>query len=80
MDFVSAALGVVRGTLALANAVTKYLADKRLIEAGKAEAIADALQGAQKELRKVAANRTKFKSDPKYRDRLRKSFKRKSGS
>lgn len=77
---VSGIISALSGLFKLAGLLTEYLRNNRLIEAGKAEAIADALQGAQKQLRKVAANRTKFKSDPDYRDKLRASFKRKSSS
>ena len=77
---VSGIISALSGLFKLAGLLTEYLRNNRLIEAGKAEAIADALQGAQKQLRKVAANRTKFKSDPEYRSRLRQSFKRKPGS
>ncbi len=67
-------VGTVRGALALATALTAYLNDKKLIEAGKSEAIAEALHVASKEMAKVAANRARFRRDPKYADKLRKSF------
>ena len=68
-------IGAVRAALGLAAVLTEHLRNKKLIEAGKAEAIAEALHVASKEMAKVAANRARYKRDPEYADRLRDSFK-----
>ena len=68
-------IGAVRAALSLAAVLTEHLRNKKLIEAGKAEAIAEALHVASKEMAKVAANRARYKRDPEYADRLRDSFK-----
>lgn len=66
---------VLGGLLKVAGLLTEYLKNRQLIEAGKAEAIADALTVANKEMGKVLANRARFKRDSDYRQRLRDSFK-----
>ena len=72
---IGGAIQVLGGLLKLAGLLTEYLRNKRLIEAGKAEAIADALTVANKEMDKVLANRARFKRDPDYAQRVRDSFK-----
>lgn len=66
---------VLGGLLKVAGLLTEYLKNRQLIEAGKAEAIADALTVANKEMDKVRANRARFRRDPDYAERVRNSFK-----
>ena len=66
---------MVRLFLSFASAGMNYLKNKQLIDAGSAKAIADGLQKANDELRKVNEARLRFKRDPDYRRRVRESYK-----
>ena len=67
-------LGLLRGGLALAGHLAERAKNKQLITAGEHAALAKALSASTEEIKKVVESRTRFKRDPKYRDRVRKSF------
>ena len=66
---------MIRVLLSFASSGMEYLKNKQLIDAGSAKVIANGLQTANDELRKVHEARLRFKRDPDYRRRVRESYK-----
>lgn len=70
-------LSLLTGLVQLLGAVAKYLGDKRLMDAGAAEAIAKGQTNVIEDLRRVAAAREVLRNpDSDRAERVRKRFQR----
>lgn len=67
-------LAVLKALLSLAGSVAKIVADRQLISAGEAKAVAKGLQNATDTLDKARRRIDAVRADPDERERLRDRF------
>lgn len=67
-------LGILKLLLSLAGSVAKIVADRQLISAGEAQAVAEGLRNATDTLDKARRRIDAVRSDPDELERLRRRF------